>query len=246
MTYGKRLHTSTVDDSAEGERLFATLKQLLSLFDFVIREDYTPEHASLPTIIHEASNGSPTGYIPSTPGARRGTRPHKSSPTAKSPPAELLTGDSCNLACDFCGADVFQSFFECNECTPNGSVPDSSDLDDDDDMYRPSTRRPTLGDGLILCPGCYAEGRTCECGYMHAAQCRSFASLLKTRNEAAAVLNSARDLFGPDKRGTAELRERYVDIRPFYECALRNGVQRHCQFGRSPNVPCRVHFNEDA
>ncbi|KAI0798028.1 hypothetical protein C8Q75DRAFT_740370 [Abortiporus biennis] len=80
-----------------------------------------------------------------------------------------------NLSCDFCGADIFQSFFECPSCgTP-------SDHDDDSDSSG------GIGCGLLICPMCYVEGRTCFCGDMHAAQVGKLDELLKTRNEAFKV-----------------------------------------------------------
>ncbi|KAJ7172338.1 hypothetical protein C8R46DRAFT_145191 [Mycena filopes] len=70
--------------------------------------------------------------------------------------------DIDTLTCDFCGADVFQSYFECSRCV---------------DDPKPAK----YGAGLIICSGCYVEGRTCHCEVMKQMQCRSFDELLKTR-----------------------------------------------------------------
>ncbi|KAI0721127.1 hypothetical protein C8T65DRAFT_786041 [Cerioporus squamosus] len=62
------------------------------------------------------------------------------------PPSDTLEkngGDrqvSYNLACDFCGADIFQSFFECQRCRG----------EDEEKAH--------IGDGLLICPACYVEG----------------------------------------------------------------------------------------
>lgn len=65
--------------------------------------------------------------------------------------------DIC-IDCDFCGCDIFQSFFECG----------------------PSS------DGCVICPGCYVEGRNCKCknARMHPMQCRDFQQLVDVRTNA--------------------------------------------------------------
>jgi hypothetical protein len=68
------------------------------------------------------------------------------------------------IACDFCTCDVFQSFFECQNCLDNG---------------------------LIMCPLCYVEGRTCKCGSMVPMQHYRFDELLEDRKRAVAVLQRA-------------------------------------------------------
>ncbi|THH13931.1 hypothetical protein EW146_g6333 [Bondarzewia mesenterica] len=65
------------------------------------------------------------------------------------------------------------SFFECRDCVPE------SDFDDDP---------VSVGDGLHICPGCYAEGRTCRCECMLPVQCCPFNALLEDRNRAAKAL----------------------------------------------------------
>lgn len=75
-----------------------------------------------------------------------------------------------DLHCDFCGADIFQSFFECDSCLPASSSGASAIL--------------PIGDGLVLCPSCYVEGRTCRCEDMQPVQCRPFKELLELRDRA--------------------------------------------------------------
>ncbi|KAG7092583.1 hypothetical protein E1B28_008926 [Marasmius oreades] len=82
----------------------------------------------------------------------------------------------CSLAtepevqCDFCGADIFQSFFYCGDCVQE--APNE------------------IADGFILCPGCYVEGRTCKCGSLKPSQWRAFETLLAARRAAHAALHS--------------------------------------------------------
>ena len=87
------------------------------------------------------------------------------------------------IACDFCGADVFQSFFECQDCG-NASTSDESTRD--------SHKKARWGDGLIICPPCYVEGRSCRCEAMTAVQCRPFDVLLHARRRAMRVLAGLR------------------------------------------------------
>ncbi|KAJ6597028.1 hypothetical protein DFH09DRAFT_109489 [Mycena vulgaris] len=75
------------------------------------------------------------------------------------------------FTCDFCGCDVFQSFFECRSCVGGGKA------------------HP--GAGFMLCPGCYVEGRTCHCEVMSPMQCRPFDKLLQTRARGAELFTEA-------------------------------------------------------
>lgn len=75
--------------------------------------------------------------------------------------------DGDTYDCDFCGADIFQSFFGCIRCAQEY----------DSDM-------------LVICPGCYAEGRVCVCGHMRPYQCRPMKDLFEKRNDAVRLLNS--------------------------------------------------------
>ena len=79
-----------------------------------------------------------------------------------------------NIVCDICGADVFQGFFECRTCVEVDSAEG----------------------GYTVCPGCYAEGRSCEHKIMQPMQRRSFKSLLDTREEAIQVVDMYERLYG--------------------------------------------------
>ncbi|KAJ7709768.1 hypothetical protein B0H17DRAFT_237638 [Mycena rosella] len=114
-----------------------TLLRLLLLFDSILIDEYSEETSSMQTL---------------TP--------------AVSQPSEMDAEDDAigQLTCDFCGCDVFQSFFECRACVDGGTA--------------------DPGAGFILCSGCYVEGRTCHCETMVPMQCRSFSELLETRSRA--------------------------------------------------------------
>ncbi|KAG9010092.1 hypothetical protein FRB93_004754 [Tulasnella sp. JGI-2019a] len=71
--------------------------------------------------------------------------------------------------CDFCGADIFQSFFECSDCTGFEASPVEA--------YR-------------LCAACYVEGRSCLCRLMKPMQRWSSNALIDERNRAVRVVNA--------------------------------------------------------
>ncbi|KAG1756605.1 uncharacterized protein EDB91DRAFT_1041222 [Suillus paluster] len=80
-----------------------------------------------------------------------------------------------NITCDFCGADIFQSFFECISCAPHSLV---------------VHEEMRIGDGIVVCPLCYVEGRGCNCGTMNPTQCRPFGDLLRSRDEALRTIRA--------------------------------------------------------
>lgn len=90
----------------------------------------------------------------------------------EAPHMRKLTEDEYidHLACDFCGGDVFQSFFECCSCV---------------DGRKPANH----GAGLIICPGCYVEGRTCHCEKMIPVQSRPLGKLFDARQRAVDLYN---------------------------------------------------------
>lgn len=134
------------------------LEALLKLFESILYEEYTTQHKTLPAV---GSDTSPTLATLSA-GAM----------------GVALT--ACNFACDFCGGDIFQSFFSCQTCAvPPEKSTTGTALD---------LQAVTLGDGLLICPSCYVDGRTCACETMQAAQCRPFALLLQVRNKAVMAL----------------------------------------------------------
>jgi hypothetical protein len=80
-------------------------------------------------------------------------------------------GDHDGHACDFCGADIFLSSFQCDSCSPGGDS----------------------GDPICLCPACVVEGRMCKCRSMEPVQSGSFRDLLRSRNNAMYKLRDARE-----------------------------------------------------
>lgn len=79
--------------------------------------------------------------------------------------------DGHDHVCDFCGADIFLSFFQCDTCSP----------------------RDDSGGPVCLCPTCVVEGRTCKCKSVKPVQSGSFRDLLRNRNNATLKLHGARD-----------------------------------------------------
>lgn len=73
--------------------------------------------------------------------------------------------------CDFCGADIFLSSFQCSSCSP----------------------RDGSGDSICLCPTCVVEGRMCKCRGMEPVQSGSFRDILRNRNNAMLKLRAAHE-----------------------------------------------------
>ncbi|KAJ7741546.1 hypothetical protein DFH07DRAFT_53923 [Mycena maculata] len=141
---------------------------LISLFDSILIDEYSKETKGMPKLV-------------------------ASSPFSANGGDDSEAGQ---LTCDYCGADVFQSFFECRSCVDGGSA--------------------EAGAGFVVCPGCYVEGRSCQCEAMEPMQYRPFADLLAVRGKAVDLfkacwaleykqekdtLPSQRDLLGDDKFG---------------------------------------------
>lgn len=77
---------------------------------------------------------------------------------------------SC-LICDFCGGDIFQSFFECKNCRGEPSPGEECE-------------------NIVICPGCFVEGRSCVCKIMTPVQNYPLRILLKAQNDACAAVNN--------------------------------------------------------
>ncbi|KAI0093671.1 hypothetical protein BDY19DRAFT_918246 [Irpex rosettiformis] len=164
----KQDDTSQMLVISEVKELVKDVASLVQLFDTILSEEFIPHET--PTIFTHFQQINEI------------LRPRHSSKRKPKPSSQAtrVAATSCNFACDFCGSDIFQSFFECEKC-----------------MIYPSKDAEgphTIGDGLILCCSCYVEGRTCACGSMKLAQCRPFSLLLQPRNDAAEVLRR----FGED------------------------------------------------
>ncbi|KNZ78408.1 hypothetical protein J132_00771 [Termitomyces sp. J132] len=185
------------------KKLISTTKDLLNLFDSVLLEESPTPNRRFPCLQPITSlNHSPDSLVMSS---------------------TLID----QLTCDFCGADIFQSFFECLSCVnaPNGS-------------------KIEHGDGFVICAGCYIEGRSCKCGNMDPIQCRPFQELLAVRNKVADLLSvNKHDLIPSLKDNTSTLATgifraacKLQEIRK-----TRKGEERTCSTivaGSSHLVPC--------
>ncbi|KAG6887505.1 hypothetical protein C0995_014763 [Termitomyces sp. Mi166 len=135
----------------EDKKLVTSTETLLKLFGSVLLEESPPRNLHLHCL-------------------QSATLPPNSSNSSNAPSAVIA-----RLTCDFCGADIFQSFFECLKCVPSRKGPDSSTV--------------KHGDGLVICPGCYIEGRSCNCGDMDPIQCRPFQELVSAHNQVVELLS---------------------------------------------------------
>ena len=82
--------------------------------------------------------------------------------TPNTPNASYDKSDPDYLTCDTCNADIFVSYFECEECRKD------------------------------ICPGCYVSGRGCRClEEMKPAVVVPFDEILSVRNECADALSRA-------------------------------------------------------
>ena len=99
----------------------------------------------------------------------------------------LIPQTSQPQTCDFCGANMFLSAFQ---CTGKCKV---------DKVSHPRNATP------VVCPACFVEGRTCFCGNMSPSRLQSFSTALEQRNSAAAAVRRLQGskvenpLIGPDR-----------------------------------------------
>jgi len=83
------------------------------------------------------------------------------------------TGGYPGFICDFCGSDIFVSFFYCKGCSLSAE------------------NSCGVNGGLHICPGCYAEGRSCRCGrLMDPVLCWPLRILYADYNRAVRALES--------------------------------------------------------
>ncbi|KAJ3503771.1 hypothetical protein NLJ89_g8285 [Agrocybe chaxingu] len=126
-----------------------------------------------------------------------------------------LFNDDARIVCDFCGCDVFQSFFECHRCVRSDSSEES----------------------YIICAGCYSEGRSCRCKIMKPMQCRDFKLLLADRDRVVKIL----DLYerSHDQRRSFASTLEFKGTRPDgFSLLVYNALQyQHCK-------PAKAQFME--
>ena len=132
-------------------REIAVLEMLVPLFERVLREEFgESEYITYDAVCDSSSSADGDGALSPTPSGSGSTRDQ--------------------YTCDYCGADIFQSFFKCETCCV---VPASDGRVDD---------------ALVICATCYVEGRSCKCGDMTPTQRYRTETLLDERNKAALIL----------------------------------------------------------
>ncbi|KXN92231.1 hypothetical protein AN958_08684 [Leucoagaricus sp. SymC.cos] len=123
-------------------------------------------------------------------------------------------------ACDFCGADIFQNYFQC-----------LGESDSSPGEY-----------GFIVCPGCYVEGRTCDCTQMREKERQNFNVFFTARWRALQALAGAGQSVNTFKgSGSLEEQTRYF-AKPsrrslFHAAMLLNQIRLG---ERQPTRSCRV------
>ncbi len=132
-----------------GAAIAADLARVVGLFASILVEEYS---------------GPAAQFDPMTPLA-------ESSELSSFDPQRYEPKDGC-LVCDFCGADIFQTYFESEICCADS----------------PDISQASKPDPFVLCSGCYAEGRSCQCQRMTLLQCYSFNDLCKELQDAIIVL----------------------------------------------------------
>ncbi|KAK0451024.1 hypothetical protein EV421DRAFT_1899252 [Armillaria borealis] len=131
--------------------------------------------------------------------------------------------EDVHVVCDFCGADAFQSFFECHTCVP--SNPESSAI-------------ATHGNGYTICPACYSEGRSCRCETMKAVQCRPFKVLVQERQKTIKVLRDCEALEPSPRFDFEQEKKLFSDDRPgVFRAACVLADQRRQADARTCTIP---------
>lgn len=88
------------------------------------------------------------------------------------------------LTCSFCGSCLFLSSFLCSGCSQE-------------------TPRPVL-----VCVGCYVEGRSCRCDALNPIRLGDFKGVLQDRNNAVGSLLKSSHLHDVSTEGLVEVSER--------------------------------------
>lgn len=151
---------------------------------------------------------SRAGTTPRPPLGREDSKHHK-------PDSGQRLADDMHT-CDFCGADIFQSYFQC--------LGDKSALSPGEESF-------------IICPGCYVEGRTCACQRMMAHERQSFDILLEARWKAIQALADA-GFTTKSFKGTGSLHEQ----RRYDSNYLLHSLTSQFSQGTLPNHVNAVYF----
>ena len=154
-------HSRCLPFSPERQRLAEQVRTLCSVYDKILKEEHPGDvqcelrrlsdilevDSAFEDLVHSEADA---GGIP---------------PIAAPPHVP-----SC-LICDFCGGDIFQSFFECRECREEPSA------------------HGQKGENIVICPGCFIEGRSCLCKIMTPVQNYAIQLLLQAQNDACTSVN---------------------------------------------------------
>lgn len=97
---------------------------------------------------------------------------------------DTIDNQELPLSCSFCGACLFLSGFLCKECSQGSNTP------------------------ILLCPGCYVEGRSCRCDTMSPIRLGDFVGALLDRNNAVGSLSRAFNLHRVPAGDLVEVTER--------------------------------------
>lgn len=150
---------------AQSNELVPNMRILLRLFDAILADEYSPDNDKMHCLSSSLLSSNKVSPAPSD-----------ASSATLTPDEKEQEGGYVPVTCDFCGADVFQSFFECRSCV--------------DPQELQGNRKIMPGDGYVVCGGCYSEGRSCKCQTMDPIQCRPFEELLQHRKKAYKALYS--------------------------------------------------------
>ena len=149
---------------------------MLELFEKIIKEEYSGgAECELRTVLSGAEDSVTDDIeVPS-------------SSQASLQLSSLATmGAIDGLTCDFCGADIFQSFFECKTCI-------SSKRDEEEASGKAPLSTNSAStmdrDPVIVCPCCYVEGRACRCKLMNPVQIYPMERLFGDQNRIIMLLD---------------------------------------------------------
>ncbi|KAI0064565.1 hypothetical protein BV25DRAFT_1881865 [Artomyces pyxidatus] len=172
-------------------RIALELERLLELFQEIMVDEYHPRPDSLRRIVTTFNHEAHT------------------------------SGRYEAYTCDFCGSDIFLSFFLCQSCAPPSPLDSMS---------------PGPADGIHICPGCYSEGRTCRCRSMTPVQSWPVEVLVDDYNRAVRALRALGAEEWEELLGLGELHsEEYIGL---FEAA--DAVRRMCTNAKPGDSRCHA------
>ncbi|KAI5121653.1 hypothetical protein M0805_002729 [Coniferiporia weirii] len=222
--------------STQHRRLVDNVRTLVSVFEKILKEEHqgaTQCELRLARVPKDKTSETDVR----APASANSSIVHSGIPPIPAPAQTHHEG----ITCDFCGADVFQSFFECKRC---GEVEPENVTSADSNGDR-SSITGTEVDGIVICPGCYVEGRSCPCAIMNPVQRYPMDVLLRAQNEAGTLLNFE----GYGKKGHSDVVKvvalshqaihKLVDHPGIFAAACQLLNARISGLSRKPNLSCR-------